>query len=58
MSVTVAADPRWRLAGIIGARTDAPSVAAQIVEFGLEEIIGTEQVSSTGSSTISYQEAR
>ena len=58
MSVTVAADPRWRLAGVIGARTDAPSVAPQIVEFGLEEIIGTEQVSSTGSSTISYQEAR
>ncbi len=58
MSVTVAADPRWRLSATIGTRTDAPSVAPQIVEFGLEEIIGTEQVSSTGSSTISYQEAR
>ena len=58
MSVTVAADPRWRLAAVIGTRTDAASVGPQIVEFGLEEIIGSEQVSPTGSSTVSFQEAR
>jgi hypothetical protein len=58
MSVTVAADPCWRLAAVIGTRTDAQTTAPQIVEFGLEAIVGVEQVSSTGSSTISYQEVR
>jgi len=32
-------------------------LAPQLVEHGLEEIIGTEQVSVTGSSTVSYREA-
>jgi large repetitive protein len=58
MSVTVAADRRWRLAAVIGTRMEAAIVAPQIVELGLEEIIGTDQLSSTGSSTIRYQEAR
>jgi hypothetical protein len=56
--VTVAADPRWRLAAVAGTQTDAATLAPQIVERGLEEIIGTDQVSTTGSSTVSYQEGR
>ena len=58
ISVTVATDPRWRLAATIGTRTDAQTTAPRIVAFGLEEIVGAEQVSSTGSSTVRYQEAR
>jgi hypothetical protein len=57
ISVTVAADTRWRLAAVAGTRTDAATLAPQLVEHGLEEIIGTEQVSVTGSSTVSYREA-
>jgi hypothetical protein len=58
ITVTVAADPRWRLAAVAGTQTDAATLAPQIVERGLEEIIGTDQVSTTGSSTVSYQEGR
>jgi hypothetical protein len=58
ITVTVAADSRWRLAAVAGMQTDAATVTPLIVERGLEEIIGTEQVSVTGSSTVSYKEGR
>lgn len=58
ITVTVATDPRWRLAAVAATQTDAATLVPQIVERGLEEIIGTEQVSATGSSKVSYKEGR
>jgi hypothetical protein len=56
VTVTIASDPRWTPAGVVGATAPADALAADLVAHGLDALIGDEHVSAAGSSTLHFDE--